>query len=217
MQRGRQVLLLLLLLCMLGCRHIKLLPKTVPAQHKYPSLLLQASPCTVWVRVHKLVAWMTQGPSDTWWQQYKEQQHQHLHQHQQKKERLVVCHSDEVLDSSSSSNLQYNINSNLTQLLPKPSICLSKRCVNPRHLLYGTQAGNARSGSFHRTQLNKLCKQFAGANRCDPPCPYCKQMDSRLEELKQQQLQQQLLLQQQKMVSQARAFLRGLAGKAQQQ
>jgi hypothetical protein len=42
-------------------------------------------------------------------------------------------------------------------------------------------------------------------------------MDNRLEELEQQQLQQQLLQQQQKMVGQARAFLRGLAGKAQQQ
>jgi hypothetical protein len=68
----------------------------------------------------------------------------------------------------------------------------------------------------------RLCLHNTNTPACccrstNTPCPYCKQMDSRLEELKQQQLQQQLLLQQQKMVSQARAFLRSLAGKAQQQ
>lgn len=158
------------------CRHIKFHPPTQPMKHRYPYLILQTQPKVVKIAVHMLVAWLSQGPPPN--QDHKQYTKAWLPKKKPKntikvvRPRVVVCHND-VPSRHQNSKLQFTqvVETNRAAQ-PKPSICLSKFCVNPKCLVYDRQANNSRTGSHHRVLADKHNKAFAGQS-CKPDCAKC--------------------------------------------
>jgi hypothetical protein len=153
---------------------------------KYPYLVLQEEPVKIMIPVHQLVAYLTQGPSPTAstisssHQATAEQQEDMFlelvsaqveqQQQQQQQPSVVVCHRD--LPSMEGSRLQWTGNVEADDILPHPSVCLSKRCSNPKHLFYSTQPDNAMTGKHHRVQQHKCTRKFCGGS-CPTGCVKC--------------------------------------------
>lgn len=75
-------------------------------------------------------------------------------------ERVVVMHRDERLESQDG---DYRIGEWAPSQLPwvnsvKTTRCISKRCVNIHHVVYGTQQHNASTGSSKRQKLNRTMR-----------------------------------------------------------
>lgn len=170
--------------------------RLVVMNNKYPHLVLQEAPVKIKIPVHKLIAYLTQGPPSligsssssnqqiTTEQQQclllgmvdqaeegEQQQQQQEQQEQQQQVAVVVCHRDQP--SLEGSRLQWTGNVETTTTdVPQPTVCLSKMCSNPKHLFYSTQSANAMTGRHHKVQQQKASRQFCGGS-CPPGCVKC--------------------------------------------
>lgn len=190
---GHNLVLMLVLLC----SGIKFQPITQPAKLRYPYLVVQTTPRQVKIAAHQLVAWLSQGPppnkmvelySEHWTpvepsaegsEETEAQQAaaillQHLLSQQQDQPRVVVCHNDIPDPRPRNSKLEYTTEFEFNRaVVPHASICMSKKCVNPKCLYYDLQANNSRTGNNHRTLADKRSKRCTGTS-CNPDtCPKC--------------------------------------------
>lgn len=160
----------------LHCRFIKFKPKAAETDQQYPELLVQQKP-QIWIIVHQLLAWVTQGPNPSMISSSSRGvQKRKGSSTAPKVERQIVCHYDQA--TSHGSKLQYTDVVEIDpSLVPHRYRCLSKKCANPKCLHYGTQSHNAKTGKHHRVQKDKHSKKGKGG-KCLPSCKQCRNQKS---------------------------------------